>query len=164
MEKEEYVKFSDRKSPRIPTYSYATPNYYFITICTFQKACFFGVPGRLNRLGEIAKEHLLKIPQLYPAIQVDKYVVMPNHIHAILIVTADDTQDGLRDLSVILGQYKMSVTKEIRKFYPDKKVWQRSFHDHVIRSQRGYEKIWTYIENNPLKLEEDCFYIDAQKL
>ena len=57
----------------------------------------------------------------------------------------------------------MSVTKKIRIMEPEKQIWQRSFHDHVIRNQKSYEKIWTYIENNPVKWEEDCFYCENSK-
>ena len=53
----------------------------------------------------------------------------------------------------------MSVTRQIHEINPGMDVWQRSFHDHVIRNQKQYEKIWEYIENNPLKWDEDCFYI-----
>lgn len=154
----EIMDFPKRKSPRIPGYDYATPNYYFITICTYDKTCIFGTPGRLNEYGKIAEEHLRKIPGLNPRIKLDKYVVMPNHIHVIFIVTGDNSDSGSRDLSVCIGQFKMSVTKKIRIRENGKKVWQRSFHDHVIRNQNDYEKIWTYIENNPLKWKEDCFY------
>jgi hypothetical protein len=66
------------------------------------------------------------------------------------------------DVAVIIGQYKTSVTKRIRQNKPGFQVWQRSFHDHVIRNQAGYEKIWTYIDNNPLKWDEDCFYLAAE--
>ena len=148
-----------RKSPRIPGYDYGMPNYYFITICTHEKQCIFGNPGRLNTFGKIAEENLLLIPRLHPRIQLDKYVVMPNHIHGIFIVKAENANDGLKDLSMVIGQYKMSVTKRIRKSESEKRVWQRSFHDHIIRNQSSYEKIWLYIENNPLKWEEDCFYL-----
>ena len=151
------MDFEKRKSPRIPGYSYATPNYYFITICTHNKECVFGKPDQLNRFGEYARENLLEIPERYPSVRVDKYVVMPNHIHAILVVAADAPQKT--DLSVVIGQYKMSVTKRVRAHDRNKKVWQRSFHDHVIRSQSSYEKIWLYIEHNPAKWEDDCFYL-----
>ena len=151
------MELAKRKSPRIPGYSYATPNYYFITICTHNKECIFGKPNALNRFGEYARDHLLKIPEIYPSIQVDKYVVMPNHVHAILVVAADAAKET--DLAVVIGQYKMSVTKRIREDCPQKIVWQRSFHDHVIRSQSSYEKIWLYIEHNPAKWEDDCFYL-----
>ena len=86
----------------------------------------------------------------------DKYVVMPNHVHMILVI---HSVDNLISITRIVGQFKMSVSKEIRKINPDMKVWQRSFHDHIIRNERSYQKIWEYIENNPIKWEEDCFYI-----
>ena len=104
----------------------------------------------------------MKIPELNPQIRLDKFVVMPNHIHGIFEVTAENNEKGLKDLSLILGQFKMSVTKKIRKIEPDIEVWQRSFHDHVIRSQHQYEKIWLYIDGNPLKWEEDCFYTSIE--
>ena len=112
----------------------------------------------MNSFGRYAEDNLKKISELNPKIVLEKYVVMPNHIHGIFIVTTEKTEKGLKDLAVAIGQYKMSVTKKIRKEKPYMQVWQRSFHDHVIRSQQGYEKIWTYIENNPLKWKEDCFY------
>ena len=152
------MELQKRKSPRIPEYDYGTPNYYFITICTHNKECLFGSPGMLNNYGILAEENLLKIPQIHPKIQLDKYVVMPNHIHGIFVVSAEKSNMGLEDLSIVIGQYKMSVTKQIRRQEPDRKVWQRSFHDHIIRSQKGYEKIWMYIEDNPRKWKEDCFY------
>jgi len=155
------MEYSNRKSPRIPAYDYSSPNYYFITICTHNKECIFGEPGRLNAYGKIAEINLLKIPDIFPAISIEKYVIMPNHIHGIFIVSESE-EKGLKDLSIILGQYKMSVTKKIRILEPERIVWQRSFHDHVIRNKKSYEKIWTYIENNPLKWEEDCFFVTSE--
>ena len=147
-----------RKSPRLPGYDYSTANFYFITICTYEKKCVFGNPGELNWLGKAAEENLIRISEINPNIRLDKYVVMPNHIHAILDIQNSESND----LTIIIGQYKMSVTKRIRQKYSNFQVWQRSFHDHVIRNQQSYEKIWTYIDNNPQKWEEDCFYISAE--
>ena len=147
-----------RKSPRIPNYDYSSVNFYFVTICTHEKRCIFGNPGEPNRMGIIAEDCLLKIPKLHPEIRLDQYVVMPNHIHVIF-----DVQDSKADLAVVIGQYKMSVTKKIREIIPELTVWQRSFHDHVIRNQSRYERIWCYIEDNPRKWEEDCFYIAAER-
>ena len=152
-----FMDFPKRKSPRIPGYDYSSVNFYFITICTHEKKCIFGEPGQLNWLGIIAEENLKMIPLLNPAIRLDKYVVMPNHIHAIF-----DMRNDNQNLAVAIGQYKISVTKKIRERKTNFPVWQRSFHDHVIRNQSGYEKIWMYIENNPLKWEEDCFYVSDQ--
>ena len=145
------MDFPKRKSPRIPEYDYSEANFYFITICTDGKKCIFGEAGNLNWLGRIAEENLIKISAINPSIRLDHYVVMPNHIHAIL----DVGPDNQKNLSNVIGQYKMSVTKLARKKVAGFRVWQRSYHDHVIRNQVGYEKIWAYIENNPLKWEAD---------
>ena len=150
------MELPKRKSPRIPGYDYRTTNYYFITICTSSKKCIFGKPGELNWMGKCAEECLRIITDLHPYVRLDKYVVMPNHIHAVFDV---EDQKNKTDLAVILGQYKSAVTKRIRERKPEIEVWQRSFHDHVIRSQQTYEKIWMYIEDNPRKWEEDCFYV-----
>ena len=84
---------------------------------------------------------------------------MPNHVHVIFNVQADKE----KSLILAIGQYKAAVTKQVREKMPGFCVWQRSFHDHVIRNERSYLKIWEYIENNPLKWEDDCFYIAAQQ-
>jgi REP element-mobilizing transposase RayT len=154
------MDFNQRKSPRIPKYDYSSAQYYFITICSHEKRCIFGKPGELNWLGQCAETCLLMIQQLNPDIRVDQYVIMPNHIH--VIFDLQNCRKGM-DLSVVIGQYKMSVTKKIREQIPNFQVWQRSFHDHIIRNQKSYEKIWSYIEGNPSKWEEDCFYISAQQ-
>lgn len=144
--------FHDRKSPRLKNHDYSTPNYYFVTICTHEKKCIFGSPGMLNDFGKIAEEGLKKISEHYSGVKIEKSVVMPNHIHAIVVLTQDD-----ENLCTVIGSYKSFVTRNIHKIDSGICVWQVSFHDHVIRNQQSYEKIWEYIENNPLKWEEDCF-------
>ena len=146
-------RFPARKSPRMKHYDYSTPNYYFVTICTNGKRCLFGEPNQLNTLGRIAEDKLRQIDRHFAGVMVDKYVVMPNHIHVILAL-----QQSNAELSAIVGQYKAAVTKQARTIIPDVVVWQGSFHDHVIRNQQAYEKIWLYIEGNPGKWQEDCFY------
>lgn len=142
-----------RKHPRLCYYDYSTPGYYFVTICTHEKRCIFGSPMHLNQLGRIADAAFGEISEHFPNVQVDKYVVMPNHVHAIIVLPP-----GTAGLSSIVGSYKSYVTKRIHAANPNMPVWQTSFHDHVIRSQQGYEKIWYYIDSNPLKWEDDCFY------
>ena len=148
-----------RKSSRIPNYDYSTANFYFLTVCTHEKRCIFGKPGSLNWMGKIAEETLRSIPDVFPDIRVDKYVVMPNHVHMIL----DVCKSGASDINVVMGQYKMTVTRKIRERKPEYPVWQRSFHDHVIRDQKRYEKVWLYIEANPMRWEEDCFYMASEQ-
>ena len=147
-----------RKPTRIPGYDYSTGNYYFITICTHNKKCIFGKPNELNKLGKIADSCILRISEIYPEVIVDKSVVMPNHVHMILCLNQATEEKKNPSITQIVGQYKMVVAKKIHELKEIEKVWQRSFHDHVIRNQKGYERIWQYIEYNPVKWKEDCFY------
>ena len=149
------MAFYSRKSPRIPGYDYSSCNYYFVTICTHEHQCLFGFTDNKSKSGEIAENHILQLSEHYDTIDIIKFVVMPNHVHMILSIGAGENNPNLNQ---IIAQYKSGVTREIRKLCPNQNVWQRSYHDHVIRDQKGFEKIWTYIENNPLKWEEDCFY------
>ena len=148
------MDLNKRKSPRIPDYNYAEVNYYFITLCTDQKKCLFHYRGQMNRFGEIAEACIKEIPSHYPGIRVDKYVVMPNHVHLILVVEAKNTAGAV----TVIGTYKSSVSRKIHKLMPDLKIWQRSFHDHIIRNQKSYEMIWNYIDTNPMRWHADCFY------
>ena len=150
---QENRKFTDRKHPRLKNYDYSTENYYFVTICTHEKKCIFGFPKELNKHGKIAQMGIENIPVHYEGVEVQKFVIMPNHVHMIVHLPSN-----MFNLSMIIGQYKAFVTKNIRESDPNMTVWQRSFHDHVIRNQQSFEKIWQYIEGNPSKWEEDCFY------
>ena len=142
---------SFRKSPRIPGFDYSSENYYFVTICTHEKQCCFYSNGSLNHCGKTAQRFLSQIPEHFTGVKVDKYVVMPNHMHAIVIIEQDCTVA----LPTIIGQYKSAVSRH-SSVSP---LWQRSFHDHVIRNQISYEKIWNYIDTNPIRWNEDCFYV-----
>ena len=146
--------FYERKSPRIPNFDYSTCGYYFITICTKDKECIFGTAEQLNDLGVIAQKELIEIEAHYDDIIIDKCVVMPNHVHAIISIQ----NSGNTNLNTVIGQYKSGVTRKIREICPEKCVWQRSYHDHVIRNEKQYRKIWEYIDNNPKQWELDCFY------
>ena len=147
-------RFPVRKRPRLKDFDYSSHNYYFVTACTRDKACLFGSPDKLSRMGHITADCLQEIELHFPGVTVDKWVVMPNHIHAIIILPGNQTA-----LPAVIGQYKAAVTKKIRTFYPNADIWQSSFHDHVIRNQADYQRIWAYIDTNPAKWMDDCFYI-----
>ena len=150
---QDWERFPSRKSPRLKEFNYASPNYYFVTICTKGKECIFGTPKQLSPMGEVASDCLKAIESHFTGVCLDKWVVMPNHIHAIVVLSGTAVQ-----LPAVVGQYKSATTRKIRIFAPGKIVWQASFHDHVIRNQADYERIWTYIEGNPGRWEDDCFY------
>ena len=138
-------------------YDYSSCNYYFITICTHNRLCLFGSPDHLSESRQIAKTHLEQLSSHYAGISVDKYVVMPNHIHMILILPSGNPYN----LNQIIGQYKSGVTRMIRKNKSKTEaVWQRSYHDHIIRNQKDYEMIWLYIHSNPANWKKDCFCND----
>lgn len=154
-----------RKPNRLPTFDYSTAGAYFITICTKDRKCLFwdtvgATIGRphvptLSYYAMVVDAAIQKIPVYYPAISVDHYVVMPNHIHLLLQINTDVSGRPMvaPTISTVIQQLKGVITKQIGW-----SVWQKLFHDHVVRNEKDYLKIWEYIDNNPARWEEDCFY------
>ena len=149
------------KPNRLAGYDYAAPGYYFITICSLRHEMVFGriipdpddrdfVKMIPNRSGQAVEWAILEIPRRYPGIIVDKYVVMPNHVHLILAITERSSQVSI---SRIVQQFKRAVSVQIGK-----SVWQQGFYDHIIRGEADYQEIWTYIDNNPKKRALDKYY------
>ena len=163
------MELPKRKPNRLINYDYSQPNAYFITICTKNKEMLLwenvgasiARPEnvRLSQYGKIVEESIEKISTCYPAITVDNYVVMPNHIHLLLQIHSDDNGRAMLapTISRVVQHMKGYVTKQIGK-----SIWQKLFHDHVIRDEAGYLKIWNYIEGNPSKWELDCFYMKEE--
>lgn len=149
-----------RKKNRLAEYDYCTPGYYFLTICTADKSKLFwdtevlidGQP-KLSAIGSIARKYLLEIPNYYQGVSVDKSVIMPNHIHLILILSKFHQEIALPSVENIIGQYKRAVSKAIGE-----SIWQKGFHDHVIRGESDYRKIWQYIDMNPYRWTDDCYF------
>ena len=151
-----------RKPNRLSGYDYATPGYYFITICTLDHepllgricACENGIVSAkmvLNDMGHIVENAILAIPEHYPGTTMDKYVVMPNHIHMILAIPfGSEKTSGVPN---IIRQFKRAVSIRLGK-----SIWQQGVHDHIIRGETDYQEIWTYIDNNPLKWALDKYY------
>ena len=153
------MELSDRKPNRLPEYDYSQNGAYFITICTHERRKIlstivgdgFPVP---KPCGIIAEKFIAQISEKYPSVNVDRYVIMPDHIHLLLRFELDNgTGNPSPTLGNVIGWYKYQVTKEINwqlKTQGDK-FFQRSYYDHVIRNQKDYDEIWQYIENNPRK-------------
>ncbi|MBR6768141.1 MAG: transposase [Clostridia bacterium] len=121
----------------------------------------------LTKYGKIVDRYINPIPEQYTA-TVDQYVIMPNHIHHIPVIRNYDELRAIREsplrvrsiLSKTIGYIKMNASKETHNRYGSMAIWQRSFHDHVIRNHRDYEKISKYICENPIKWQYDCFYTE----
>ena len=156
-----------RKSNRLKDYDYSQNGYYFITICVKDKHELLGqidvgancVRPCLSGQGHIVEKEIHVLSETYDAVEVNKYVVMPNHLHMIIVINDSGRIDDsgrtqfAPTISRIVKQFKGSITKQIGF-----SIWQRSFHDHIIRNEKEYLKIWQYIDENPMKWQEDCFY------
>lgn len=164
----ENAELPKRKRNRLENFDYSSNGAYFVTICTEcrQKVlCEILEDGvaALSPSGIVARKVICEIQGKYPCVRVDKYVVMPNHIHLIIMIDGvDGTGDPSPALGNIIGWYKYQATKQInmRDGRFGKRVFQRSFHDHIIRGEKDYQKIWNYIDGNPAKWKEDCFYVE----
>lgn len=156
----------ERKRNRLKNFDYSSNGAYFVTICTEDRRKMLceivgdGLPVP-KPPGIIAERLIREIPKKYPSVCVDHYVVMPNHIHMLLRLTEHGgTGNPSPTLGNIVGWYKYQVTKQINEKTGTEgnSVFQRSYHDHVIRGERDYQRIWNYIDGNTLRWKEDCFY------
>ena len=86
---------------------------------------------------------------------VEKYVIMPNHIHLLLRIAGDESGRALLapTVSHVVQHLKGTITKQLGTA-----IWQKSFHDHIVRTERDFQMIWEYIDTNPVTWESDCFY------
>ena len=157
-----------RKNIRLKNYDYSNAGYYFITICTHGRQnllCDVIVVGqglcscRLLAAGEIAQTELFELTKRYNHIRIDKYVIMPNHVHAIIAVERQE-QSPRHTMMDIICAYKSITTKRYNRICETtgKTLWQSRFHDHIIRNESEYLRIWQYIDDNLAKWDEDCYH------
>ena len=151
-----------RKPTRLKYFDYSQNGSYFVTICTHNKEHilsnivgegFHALPqNTLTPIGIVVEKSIQYINENYVGVEIEKYVIMPNHIH--LIVNLNNSGGhGNPPLQNIIGQLKSYTTNKFNGV-----LWQRSFHDHIIRNEPDYQKIWEYIDTNVIKWEKDCFY------
>lgn len=161
----------ERKNIRLPEFDYGA-GAYFITACSKDRKNIFRrvVPSHaavgdglsvppLTVYGQSVDKWIRAIPGHFSGVHIDKYVVMPNHVH--MIVRIDGTDDPSPTLGKVVAWFKYGATKEINEIAKRSAlpVFQRSYYDHVIRNTDDYLQIWKYIDENPLKWEMDKYYI-----
>ena len=151
-----------RKDIRLKNYDYSSSGAYFLTICTSERRNYFwanvgATIGRpqdiaLSEYGNIVDKAINNIPYVYPALDVDHYVIMPDHIHLLLIVCADECGRPMvaPTMSRVVQQLKGYITKRIGH-----SIWQKLFIDHVIRNREDYEEHVKYIYDNPIRWQYD---------
>ena len=149
--------FPKRKSTRLKEYDYSQFGYYFITICMKNRKKFFSKIENsivvLSKFGKIIDEVLMNIPSYYN-VEIDCYIIMPDHIHLIIILDKDENKKNY-SLYDVMGKFKSFSCKKIRKVLEDdeKFEWQKSFYDRIIRNEKELYQIRKYIKENPLRWE-----------
>jgi putative transposase len=180
-----------RRSVRLKGYDYASPGAYLVTICAAERKCLFGQvvtdAMRPNAWGDVVAACWNQIPAHFPNVRLDAFVLMPNHLHGILIIeNATDgrgtTSPRARDyasraptidpvdstgqrfgvltaqsLPTVIRSFKAAVTQRVRALAskPDLQIWQRNYHEHVIRNEESLNEIRRYIQQNPLRWSLD---------
>ncbi|MDR0516529.1 MAG: hypothetical protein LBH25_05730 [Fibromonadaceae bacterium] len=186
-----------RRSIRLRDHDYANAGAYFVTVCCQNRECLFGeiINGKmiLNEYGEIAHNELAKTPEMRTNVELCEFVVMPNHIHAIVRITEKtegafntplwSLQSPSNTVGAIIRGYKSAVSKQIREYgrgvlntpsnnthtpnntahTPQISIWQRNYWEHIIRNGTEYEEIANYIKNNPILWAKDCFNVGEGK-
>jgi len=161
---------------RLRDYDYSEVGGYFITICTFNREYLLGGISNqeivLNDIGEIAEQWWLKLENKFANIILDDHVIMPNHIHGVIIISGGrDNVGAIHELPLqrdkierrrmlipkIIGYFKMNTAKYINQLrdatgHP---FWQRNYYEHIIRNENELNRIREYIQNNPLKWDLD---------
>ncbi len=175
------------ESTRLQNYDYSANGYYFVTICTYQKFCYFGdivdAEMHFSQVGRIAQKNWQDIPNHFDGVYLDEYVIMPNHVHGIIVINRPDkprrdvacyvstdncnvnkTMSKLSpnsgSLGAIIRSYKSSVTRWCRQNGDDIFRWQPRFYEYIIRNDKSLKNIRQYITNNPIKWTEDQNYVN----
>ena len=168
----------NRKSIRLQSFDYSQPSLYYVTICTEHRGNILGFIHRgemiLNEYGRIAENEWLNTKIIRPNMDLDYFVIMPDHLHGIIIIT--DPRTGVsryaptnattgtsmnqfrspsQSLGAIIRGYKSTVTKQINEMRktPGLKFWQRNYYEHIVRNENDLYRIRKYIKQNPLKWE-----------
>jgi len=167
------VQIRRRNSNRLSGYNYVQAGAYFITLCSYRRKSIFGAVSNgemvLSTGGEIVQAEWLRTAALRKYLELDIFMVMPNHFHALVLFNQawngdvepmEQTRRQRGDLGFLVAGFKAAVTKRIHalSLFPGQPIWQRNYYDHIIRGEEDYEKIREYIFNNPLKWELDRFY------
>ncbi len=162
------LKIPRRKIIRLNEYDYSQEGSYFITVCAQGRKCLFGHvvndEVQLNAIGEMVVCQWVELVNRFSHISLDEYIVMPNHLHGIIHIGVVEraTTSVAPTIGYIVGAFKSITTLEYMKGialynWPafQKKIWQRNYYEHVIRSEESLEEIRDYVVNNASNWEKD---------
>ena len=160
------MELPKRKSIRLTDYDYSASGVYFITACSRDREPLFWnktspvdagaadsrpknavpIPYKLTAHGEIVEQAINNIPEHYSGVSIDKYVIMPDHVHLLMRMENDGRLIAAPTVNTVVGQMKRWASKQAGI-----SLWQKSYYEHVIRNAVDYEEIYTYIEGNPAR-------------
>ncbi len=171
---------NNRKSIRLKGYNYTASGAYFITICTKNHVHVFGeiVDGKmgLNGNGETVRAEWIKTSVMRSNIEIDEFVIMPNHLHGIIVINYECSishRPVVRErfgnptpnsIPTIIRGFKSAVTSRLNKKNkrPGFILWQRNYWEHIIRNEQSMNQLREYINTNPLRWRDDCFHGESQ--
>ena len=162
-----------RRSIRLPGYDYAEDGAYFVTVVTHEREMLLGdvVDGemRLNATGRLVMEAWRWLAFQYPYVELDTHVIMPNHLHGIIVITGrqsmgNETGDSgiapapRKPLGRLVGAFKTVTTRQVNlvRSTPGRPLWQRNYYERVIRDEKELSLTREYIVNNPMQWELDA--------
>lgn len=156
MENNKKDKFR-RKRIRLENYDYSSHGAYFVTVCVIRKDISLwknvaancvrqNITQELSDIGKLVDNEIQKIETIYDSVTVDKYCIMPDHIHMILLIDTKWRTQFAPTISRVIKQFKGAITKKLGF-----SIWQKSFNDEIIRNEKAYLEIWQYIDENPVK-------------
>ena len=157
-------KLPKRKHPRLNNYDYSSTGAYFVTICTHNRRCILSHVGRglapaateCTAYGEIAKAELFRLKDRFPFLEIEHFVIMPNHIHALFYLKNEAAGASPRPTIMdIVCTYKSLTARACKQAGFVGKLFQTSFYEHIIRDRKDYDEIAKYIYENPAKWEFD---------
>lgn len=148
-----------RRSIRLKGYDYSQAGAYFITICSFQRACILGQVEagqmKLSEIGAAIQRVWENLPNHYTHLLVDAFVIMPNHIHGLLVLGANPSNAKRHDIPMIVGSFKSFSAREAHQIEQNIQVWQRNYYEHIVREDDELNAIRQYIVSNPLQWDKD---------
>ena len=181
-------KHPRHRAMRLHGYDYGQPGAYFVTICVQHRECLLGTitdgKMQLSEMGQFVIEYWERIPQHFPSVELDEYVIMPNHIHGIVAwgiteaissylvgARSPRPQENNKNhrsevpspsLGRIMAYFKYQSTKRINQHRDRQgtRMWQRDYYDHIIRDDADLQRLRQYIQNNPMKWELDQLHPD----
>ncbi|WP_456414008.1 transposase [Oceanithermus profundus] len=163
-----------RKPTRLADFDYRSPGAYFVTLVAHKRVCLFGevVEGKLklNALGRIVEDVWTGLPDHYPHIELDAFVVMPNHFHGLVILQPDPAVvgEGFKPSPTAIRRHGLSeIVRALKTFSarrinalrgtPGQRLWQRSYHDRIVRNETELNRLRAYIATNTL-----CWHLDRE--